>query len=260
MPGEKPLILLSNDDGFRAVGLGTLRDVLREVADVVVCAPETEQSVSSHALTLTRPLRLRDHGGRVFSVDGTPADCVYVAINAGTRVLPRRPDVVVSGLNHGLNLGTDDFYSGTVAAAREGALRGYPALAVSAAGGVDLRAAAVVVRRLALGLLEEPSRAALFNVNFPPGSAWPVTSTCLGTRLYTDAVDFRRDPRGNEYLWLGGPGAEHRPKHGSDTDAYDAGAVGVTPLVLDLFRGDDVEVAARIAAHAHADESSPKRS
>ena len=250
MARGRPLILLSNDDGFRAQGLFVLKRALGADADVVVCAPETEQSVSSHALTLTRPLRLKDHGDGVFSVDGTPADCVYVALNAKDRILPRAPDVVVSGLNHGLNLGTDVFYSGTVAAAREGALRGFPALAVSAAGGVDLEAAGQVVRRLVLGLLEEEPRAALFNVNFPPGSAWPVLATCLGTRLYTDAVDFRHDPRGNEYLWLGGPGAEHRPKPGSDTDAYDAGAVGITPLVLDLFRTQDSEVAARVARRA----------
>ena len=152
-------------------GLNVLRVALREAVDVVVCAPETEQSATSHSLSLSRPLRLGSHGEGVFSVDGTPADCVYVALNSGSRLLPRAPDLVVSGLNHGLNLGTDVFYSGTVAAAREGALRGYPALAVSAARDCDFVAAAAVARKLALGVLAEPEKkpGLLLNVNFPHG-------------------------------------------------------------------------------------------
>jgi len=244
----RPLILLSNDDGHRARGLHVLREALREIAEVVVCAPEHEQSATSHALTLSRPLRLRDHGDSILSIDGTPADCVYVALHSAGRVLPRAPDLVVSGLNHGLNLGTDVFYSGTVAAAREGALRGFPALAVSAAVGTDFEAAANLAARMAGSLLAEGSgRPLLFNVNFPPGSAWPVRATRLGARVYTDTVEFRRDPRGGEYLWLGGPGAEHRPMAGSDTEAHDQGVVGVTPLVLDLFAAADASLAEGIA-------------
>lgn len=243
----RPLILLSNDDGFRASGLRVLREALLRVADVIVCAPETEQSATSHSLTLSRPLRLRDHGEGILSIDGTPADCVYVALHSGDRVLPRPPSLVVSGLNHGLNLGTDVFYSGTVAAAREGALRGHAALAVSAARDADFAAAAAVATRIAEGVLHErPAGPLLLNVNFPPGAAWPVRATCLGTRVYTDTVEFRHDPRGGEYLWLGGPGAEHRPLQGSDTDAYDAGIVGVTPLVLDLFAPGEEQLTARV--------------
>src|SRR5262245_14658184 len=134
----RPLILLSNDDGYRARGLRTLAGALGVIGDVIVCAPESEQSTTSHSLTLTRPLRLRQVENGIFAVDGTPADCVYVALNGGTRVLPRMPDVVVSGMNHGLNLATDVFYSGTVAAAREGALRGIPAVATSADPGADM--------------------------------------------------------------------------------------------------------------------------
>src|SRR3954467_11346430 len=107
MPSGRPPILLSNDHGHRARGLRTLAEALRTFADVVVCAPETEQSTTSHSLTLTRPLRLRQVEPSVYAVDGTPADCVYVALNAGTKILPRTPDLVVSGMNHGLNLGTD---------------------------------------------------------------------------------------------------------------------------------------------------------
>jgi len=232
----RPLVLLSNDDGYRAAGINALADALRRVCDVVVCAPETEQSASSHALSLHRPLRLFRHGEGIFSVDGTPADCVYVALYAETRVLPRRPDVVVSGMNHGVNLGDDVFYSGTVAAAREGALKGIASIAFSAALDANAPAACRLAAQLTLGLAtREDARALLLNVNIPPGDAWSLRTTRLGRRIYQDEVDFRRDPRGREYLWLGGPGAEHRPEPGSDTEAYDAGAVSVTPLVLDLW-------------------------
>src|SRR3954467_3940419 len=112
----RPLVLLCNDDGHLANGLRVLLRALATFADVVVCAPESEQSTTSHSLTLSRPLRLRQPEPGMFAVDGTPADCVYVALNGGTRVLSRTPDLVVSGMNHGLNLATDVFYSGTVAA------------------------------------------------------------------------------------------------------------------------------------------------
>jgi 5'-nucleotidase len=251
MNSGRPLILLSNDDGYRAKGLRVLAESLREEGDLVVCAPETQQSATSHSLTLVRPLRLNDHGNKVFSIDGTPADCVYVALNSGTRVLPRAPDIVVSGLNHGLNLGTDVFYSGTVAAAREGALRGFPALAVSASHETDYVAACRVVRQLVRAVVEAPvKRSLLLNVNFPPGSSWSVRQTCLGMRIYQDSVDYRRDPRGGEYLWIGGPGAEHRPMVDSDTDAYDAGVVSVTPLVLDLYCASEADFTSDVARRA----------
>jgi len=236
----RPLILLSNDDGYRSAGIGALRTALAELADVVVCAPESEQSASSHSLSLHRPLRLFRHGDGIFSVDGTPADCVYVALYAEGRVLPRRPDVVVSGMNHGVNLGDDVFYSGTVAAAREGALKGIPSLALSAAIDADLAAACRLGARIALSLATE-TKPILLNVNVPPGSEWRVRATRLGSRIYVDEVEFRRDPRGREYLWIGGPGAEHRPVAGSDTEAYDEAVVGVTPLVLDLWGRDAQE-------------------
>jgi 5'-nucleotidase len=252
----RPLILLSNDDGYRARGLRTLAAALADFGDVVVCAPESEQSTTSHSLTLTRPLRLREVEKGVFAVDGTPADCVYVALNGGTRVLPRMPDVVVSGLNHGLNLATDVFYSGTVAAAREGALRGIPAMATSADGRANMERAAQTCARLVRSLFElapvspaaryaagsiavgPPFRrklpAPLINVNVPPGEEWAVASTRLGLRLYEDLVEFRTDPRGREYLWIGGGGVRHEELTGSDTEAYDRGMVSVTSLLLDL--------------------------
>jgi 5'-nucleotidase len=235
----RPLVLLANDDGYRSAGISALRLALAESMDVVVCAPDSEQSAASHALSLHRPLRLFRHGEGVFSVDGTPADCVYVALYGQGRVLPRRPDVVVSGMNHGVNLGDDVFYSGTVAAAREGALKGIPSLALSAAFDADLSAACRLGARLALELAtHKDDGPILVNVNFPPGADWRMRATRLGSRIYTDEVEFRKDPRGREYLWIGGAGASHRPVVGSDTEAYDEGVVGVTPLVLDLWGRD----------------------
>jgi 5'/3'-nucleotidase len=248
---ERPLILLSNDDGYRSNGIRTLREALESIGDVVICAPETEQSAASHALSLHRPLRLFRHDERVFSVDGTPADCVYVALAAGERVLPRKPDAVVSGLNHGVNLGDDVFYSGTVAAAREGALKGFPSLAVSAAAGADIEAATALSARVLRALLAElPGAPILFNVNFPPGASWPLRATRLGRREYADYIEFRHDPRGREYLWIGGPVLEHRHVPGSDTEAFDQHAVGVTPLVLDLWGRAEQPSAERVVERA----------
>jgi 5'-nucleotidase len=256
-PRERPLVLLSNDDGITAPGLGALREALAKHADVIVCAPEANQSATSHSLSLHRILRLRHAGASLFALDGTPADCVYVALHSGTRVLPRRPDLVVSGMNHGLNLGIDVFYSGTVAAAREAALRGIPSVAVSADSGADRAAAARLGASLAMAALaafqDLPAGSPrpptpLLNVNIPPGDAWSVRATCLGARLYAEDVDYRRDPRGREYLWIGGAGAvRHDHVPGSDTEAYDAGIASVTPLSLDLWAGGGASLAARVA-------------
>jgi 5'-nucleotidase len=231
----RPLVLLSNDDGFAAPGIRAMREALSAQGDVIVVAPETEQSASSHSLSLHRPLRLRSVEPGVFAVDGTPADCVYVALHASTRVLPRKPDLVVSGINHGLNLGQDAFYSGTIAAAREGALRGIPALAASAHARVDLRAAAATSALVALALRhEQPGRGALLNLNFPDAWNGGIQATRLGARIYDEVVEFRIDPRGREYLWIGGPGVRHERDPGTDTDAFDDGFASITPLALDL--------------------------
>lgn len=248
----RPLILLSNDDGFAAPGLRALRDGLAEDADVVVCAPLVNQSASSHSLSLHRVLRLERHEAGVFSVDGTPADSVYVALHAGDRVLSRKPDVVVSGLNHGPNLGVDVFYSGTVAAAREAAMRGHAAIALSADTQADLVAAARLAARVVLGMLDDfhrqpPLLPPLLNVNIPRGDSWSVRGTRLGVRLYEDDVVFRTDPRGREYLWIGGAGAHHGAAPGSDTEAYDAGVASITPLSLDLTSSDQMGIATSLA-------------
>lgn len=246
----RPLVLLSNDDGYASAGLRAMRGALSDAADVVVLAPENEQSASSHSLSLHRPLRLRPVEPGIFALDGTPADCVYVALHAGTRVLPRRPDLVVSGINHGMNLGQDAFYSGTVAAAREAALRGIPALATSAHTSVDLAAAADLSARVALRLLaSRPASGTLLSLNTPRGWTGEVRATRLGARIYEELVDFRSDPRGREYLWLGGPGVRHERDPGTDTDAYDDGAASLTPLLLDLTATTEHTIVQVIAAH-----------
>jgi 5'-nucleotidase len=247
----RPLFLLSNDDGVDAIGLRALRDALGSVGDVVICAPTVEQSGTSHAISLHRPLRLLEEEPGIFCVDGTPADCVYVALHSIGRVLPRRPDVVVSGLNHGLNLGNDVFYSGTVAAAREAALKGIPGLAVSASARTDRAAAAAVATRLAVTLASEcAGQAVLLNANFPAGQSWPLCVTRLGNRRYSDGVEFRRDPRGGEYLWIGTGEVEHDCNEGTDTWAFDQGKVGVTPLSLELWAQSQSGVAERVLAAA----------
>jgi len=244
MVPDRPLALLSNDDGFASPGLLAARQALAGAFDVVSLAPEHEQSASSHALSLRKPLRMRQVEPGAFALDGTPADCVYVALHAGTRVLPRRPDLIVSGINHGMNLGQDAFYSGTIAAAREGALRGIPAVATSAHGAADLQETAKLCVDIGLRLLRAlaapesagvaAGKGVLLNVNVPKRWTGEVRATRLGARIYEEVVDFRRDPRGREYLWLGGPGVRHERDPGTDTDAYDDGAVSITPLVLDL--------------------------
>jgi 5'-nucleotidase len=234
----KPLILLANDDGHARRGIRTLQAALSAIGDVVIVAPEVEQSASSHSLSLHRPLRLRRVEPMIFAVDGTPADCIYVALNH-PKVLPRRPDLVVSGLNHGLNLGQDVFYSGTVAAAREGAMRHIPAIATSAAQGVDREAACAVVASIAKKVIEA-KRLVLLNVNFPPKWTGTVRVTRVGVRAYEELVDIRKDPRGREYLWIGGSGVHHEPDPGSDTEAHDQGVASVSPLRLDLTANDEM--------------------
>ena len=238
----KPLVLLTNDDGVAAAGIRAMRAALAKVADVIVVAPEAEQSMASHAISFHRPLRVRAIEPGVFAVDGTPADCCYVGMHLRT-VLPRRPDVVVSGINMGVNLGQDVFYSGTVAAAREAALTGIPAIATSAPSAADhgpiAQATAWFAVELAHAATTTPKPTPLLNLNFPNPWKGELVATRLGQRHYDDAVDVRKDPRGREYVWLGGSNVRHDavPVDGTDTAAFDAGVASVTSLVLDLSDG-----------------------
>lgn len=234
---ERPLLLITNDDGVHAAGIAALARAVSPLGDIVVLAPESEQSTTSHSLSLTRPLRLRALRPGWFALDGTPADCTYVALHHPA-VLSRRPTMVLSGINHGSNLGTDVFYSGTVAAAVEGALRKIPAIAVSRERGYgdDYGPAAALARALGAAVLEHGlPPGILLNVNVPSakgpaGYRW----TCLGERLYHDKVDVRSDPRGRKYFWIGGPEVGFGDVPDSDCLAVRDGVCSVTPLELDF--------------------------
>lgn len=245
---ERPLLLLSNDDGVHAEGLSALAASLRRLGEVYVVAPEREQSASSHRITLSGVLRHRDLGDNVHTVDGTPADCIYVALNL-TGLLPRRPDIVVSGINHGLNLGMDVVYSGTVAAAREGALRGLRAMAVSAELGANMaqvaQHASGLVERL-LSLASPLAAPVLLNVNYPREAPLGVLATRLGRREYQDIVEARTDPRGRSYYWIGGPVSAHDNAEGADTTAIDRDYVSITPLALELTHHAQLGYAAEV--------------
>jgi len=246
---DRPLLLVSNDDGIDAPGILALRTALATFADVYTVAPQTEQSAKSHSITLHHPLRFHEVEEHVWAVDGTPADCVYVAFFLKD-LLPRRPDMVVSGINHGPNLGNDVHYSGTVAAAREGALRGVRSIALSNSS-TDMDGAAQYAKRFCKQLLQTTApegQAILLNINFPRDPPKGVRATRLGLRLYSDDVEVRDDPRGRDYLWIGGPGgATSEPVEGADTEALEEGFISVTPLSIEATQPDHLGVAAYVA-------------
>jgi 5'-nucleotidase len=255
----RPLVLLSNDDGFFAKGIRAAKQALETAFDVIIVAPASEQSAASHALTLARPLRAFEAEPGVFAVDGTPADCVYLALHGKLRFLPRKPDVVVSGINRGVNLGQDVFYSGTVAAAREGALRFIPSLAASAHHHADHTRVGELVTKLALELASHQGRgrAPLLNLNVPEPWNGQVRAVRLGTRVYDEVIDERKDPRGRAYYWIGGPGVTNSREPGTDTCAYDDGAASLTSLILDLTHTEDHGLAERLSNQMSPPMSKP---
>jgi 5'-nucleotidase len=227
---DRPHILVTNDDGFSADGIIALRDALRALGDVTIVAPDREQSAASHAVTLRNPLRVTEVSEGVISVDGTPTDCVLLAVNG---LLPRRPDYVFSGINHGPNMGDDVSYSGTVAAAIEGTICGIPSVAISRAmsGPGDFSVAAEFAAVLAGMIMERgiPNKS-LLNVNVPPVRREEIA----GVRIYRDAVVKNLDPRGREYFWIGGERPTWSAEEGSDFDAVDERMISITPIHLDL--------------------------
>lgn len=228
-------VLLSNDDGVHAAGLRALAAAF-DGDEVWVVAPDREQSASSHAISLHRPLRMHEVGPRRFAVDGTPTDAVYMALNLVLK--DARPDVVVSGVNHGPNLGNDVLYSGTVAAAMEAALLGVHAVAVSLAGPPphEFEHAARFAASLARRIVERPPPAPLLlNVNVPPGPVRGYRFVRLGRRTYGSEVVEKIDPRGRKYYWIGGEGGPtNEDIPGSDCNAaLKERLVAVTPLHLD---------------------------
>jgi 5'-nucleotidase len=228
-------ILVTNDDGVRSEGIEALADALKPLGELVIVAPLAEASAIGHALTLRRPLRLETISDGVYAVDGTPTDCVNIAIASVFRGMP---DLVVSGINKGWNLGDDVTYSGTVSGALEGALLGAPAIAISLQNKrdtLDFSEAAAAARTLARSVLEKglPSRTFL-NVNVPTGPTKGFRVTVQAKRNHVTKVDERIDPRGQRYFWIEEGQNEWEPHDRSDYQAVRDGYISVTPLQPDL--------------------------
>ncbi len=230
--------MLSNDDGISSEGLKSLHDALLDLGEVYVVAPDRERSGASHSLSLHRPLRVEELSSTWFAVDGTPTDCINLAVNGLLR--ERRPQVVVTGINRGANLGDDVTYSGTVAAAMEGTLLGLPSMAISlvARENFDYSLAAWFSRELTRRVIERglpPDT--LLNVNIPnlsKSQVHGVRVTRLGKRVFGDAVVENVDPRGRKYFWIGGDELRWVPAEDTDFAAVNKGEISVTPIHLDL--------------------------
>jgi 5'-nucleotidase len=230
-------ILLSNDDGYFAPGIACLAESLQGLGEIIVVAPERDRSGASNSLTLDRPLSLRQAPNGFYFVNGTPSDCVHLAV---TGMLDPLPDIVISGINHGANMGDDTLYSGTVAAATEGYLLGIPALAISLVGQEALHfpTAGKVARQLAQRFIDNPIREpVLLNVNVPDLShdrlaGWQLTR--LGRRHKAEPVVRIMSPRNETMYWVGAVGEAQDAGEGTDFHALATGHVSVTPLQIDL--------------------------
>jgi len=236
-------ILLSNDDGYLAPGLGAMAEALSVSDTVTVVAPERDRSGSSNSLTLERPLRVHRADNGFYFVNGTPTDCVHLAI---TGLLEQEPDMVVSGINAGANMGDDVLYSGTVAAAMEGRFLGLPAIAVSMASynpmhfETGVRAIADIIERLRNKLLDKTS---ILNVNVPDvpwSDIGGFQITRLGNRHKSEGVIRQTDPRGDPMYWVGPPGAAQDAGEGTDFYAIEHNFISITPLQIDLTRYDSL--------------------
>lgn len=229
-------ILISNDDGYLAPGLIALADALAPIADITVVAPDSNRSGSSNSLTLDRPLSVFQASNGFYFINGTPSDCVHIAL---TGIMTEAPDLIVSGINQGQNMGDDTLYSGTVAAATEGFLFGLPAIAFSQVekGWGELAAAARVARDLVERRLDTFADHFLLNVNIPNlpyTQLKPPVATRLGKRHQSEAVIKAQDPHGREIYWIGPSGGQKDAGEGTDFHATALGHVSITPLQIDL--------------------------
>ena len=242
---KKKVILITNDDGYYSDGINALYEELRPDATVYMVAPDREQSASSHSLTLNRPLRMHKLDPHRYAIDGTPTDCVMLAMHMLMK--KHRPDMIISGINHGANMGDDVTYSGTVAATIEGSILGIPSIAVSMAHyepGMDMQGAARFVSRFVQIYDElEVDPSVFLNINLPAdnGSEYErFEFTRQGVRQYKDAIIHKTDPRGKPYYWIGGKPEWKRIK-GTDFYAVEHGIVSVTPLRLNFTDSDTLE-------------------
>jgi len=241
---DRPRILITNDDGYHSDGIIALEQALSELGEVYVVAPASEQSGASHSLTLGRPLRIRQIDGRHWTVDGTPTDCVTLALN---QILApgERPQICVSGINHGPNLGDDATYSGTVAGAMEATILGVPGLAFSLASGTsnDFSQAMRVARQITERAMSEglPEQT-LLNVNIPVDQLKGVRITKQGFKEARPVISELIDPRGKPYYWIGEVRGGFRAEGGTDFEAVDEGFVSVTPMRSDLTNHQAIEL------------------
>lgn len=228
-------VLLTNDDGYLAPGLTALRKAAEKCWDAVVVAPDREQSAASHALTLNRPLRVVTIDDSTMAVDGTPTDCVMLSLRG---LLDEKPDIVISGINNGANLGDDVIYSGTVAGAAEAVILGIPAVAVSFVDplNTDHEWGAEVAIDVARSLLENGLPPGVFlNVNIPSDTHHKrFETTYLGKRSYRDVIVRKIDPRGKPYYWIAGQPEQWQGGDGCDFAAIERGSISITPLYLDM--------------------------
>lgn len=229
-------VLLTNDDGASAPGLEALQTALQGIGTPVIVAPDRDNSAVSHSLTMKRPLRVQQVEDNAFMVDGTPADCVTLGV---AKILPGRPDLIVSGINPGENIGDDVNYSGTVSAAVEGAMLGIPSFAVSLAGEppFHFEYAAAFAAKLASWILKHGlPRDILLNVNIPNGDSRPraIRFTRQGRRTWEGAIKETRDPWGRKHYWIGGGTPSLDRRQDSDAQALVAGSISITPIRLDL--------------------------
>lgn len=241
---SKPLILISNDDGYGSMGINALARALSYIGDVIIVAPSTDQSAVSHAISLNRPLRLnqqsplKENGQEIFvySVDGTPTDSVYMGVHHLLK--DKKPDLVVSGINHGANLGYDVLYSGTVSAAMEACVLGITSVAVSLVSlhSYNFDKAASFTQKFCAAILKKSwPKATLFNVNVPKRvESLDYAVTRLGHHEYTTEVAERKDPRGNSYYWIGGTWSGYEDLPGTDCRAIAQGQISVTPIMVNL--------------------------
>lgn len=244
MNTEKPRILITNDDGIHAEGIIALENALREIADVFVVAPVSEMSGASHSLTLSRPLRIRQINERHWTVDGTPTDCVTLALN---RIFtPEQcPHLCASGINHGANLGDDATYSGTVAGALESTILGVPGLAFSLVAGENYdftESAKIAAQIVAKAIKEGLPPATLLNVNFPQGKPKGIRVTKQGFKEARPIISEHTDPRGKLYYWIGEERNGFRAEGGTDFEAIDENFVSVTPMRSDLTNHGAIEI------------------
>jgi 5'-nucleotidase len=245
-------ILVTNDDGYRSDGITALADALAPFGDVTIVAPTTEASAIGHALTLRRPLRLEHIADKTYAVDGTPTDCVNIAV---TQIFRGLPDLVVSGINKGWNLGDDVTYSGTVAGALEGALLGVAALAVSLRGATeyDFGHAAAAAAAITQAMLQDPLPQRTFlNVNVPRGRPKGYRVTVQAKRNHITSVAERHDPKNKAYYWIEEGQDDWEPHDRSDYQAVRDGYVSVTPLHPDLTAHQALAAVERLSFEAEA--------